>query len=62
MVKMIDEIERGVRSAPDLLGTQYRRAEELEVCEGVSVSDAPDSGSKVTGNGASQFNDGPKVL
>jgi len=60
MVKMIDEIERGVRPAVDLLGTQYRKAEELDLAEGICVADAPGEGSSVKLNGAS-FSDGPKV-
>ena len=42
LVKRIDEIERGVRQAPELLGTGYRTAKDVEIVPGqTTVADAP---------------------
>lgn len=60
MVKTIDEIERGVRKAEDLLGTQYRQTTELDLADGICVADAPGEGASVNRNGA-MLGDGSKV-
>jgi len=53
LVKTIDEIERGVRKAEDLLGKKYRTTDQLDLGDNVTVANAPEA-SAVLPNGVQQ--------